>query len=201
MLEVGECADSGRGELERLGLRRELPQPARELLQSMRIDCRPQELERDMQIRARDPSHAVVRMPQLVDGAGDGIFDRFAHPDCDERAHSLGLARAEVVAQIGWCLTFRPMRHRKLRRTGRSFVQRAADSDCEFVFDQWQAVVAEEHRALDEHRRRAEAAARDQLLDVGAQPGLVLIGRNLGEEFFFVEADLDARFRAARRPG
>jgi hypothetical protein len=53
-----------------------------------------------------------MRMPQLVDGASDGIFDRLAHPDGDEGAHSLDLASAGVVAQIGWCLTFRPMRHR-----------------------------------------------------------------------------------------
>src|ERR1700691_1712698 len=57
------------------------------------------------------------------------------------------------------------------------------------MLDQWQAVVAEEHRALDEHRRRSKTAARDQLLDVCAQPRFVFVGRDLREKFFFVESD------------
>src|SRR5208282_5961553 len=58
------------------------------------------------------------------------------------------------------------------------------------MLDQRQPIVAEEHRSLDEHRWRSKTAARDQLLDVLAQLGLVLIGGNLREKFFFFEARL-----------
>ena len=64
-----------------------------------------------MQIRARDPSNTVARMLQLINRFRDGVLDLIAHPDRDERAHTLGLARPEFVAQISSCLTFSPMRH------------------------------------------------------------------------------------------
>src|SRR5712692_3772469 len=57
------------------------------------------------------------------------------------------------------------------------------------VLDERQPIVAKKHRALYEHRGRSESTPRDQLLGVLAQPGLVLVGRNFGEKFLFVEAD------------
>jgi len=39
-----------------------------------------------------------------------------------------------------------------------------------------QPIIAEEHRAAHEHRRAAEAAARDQLVSVAAQPRLTGVG-------------------------
>src|SRR6202023_1327378 len=55
------------------------------------------------------------------------------------------------------------------------------------MLDQRQAVVAEEHLAVDEHRGRAEAAARDQLLGIDAQLVLVLGRRDLFEKLVLVQ--------------
>ena len=68
MLEVGERADARRRDLERRRPGRELMHPRGQPLQAMRIDGRAEELERDMQVGARDPADAVVRTPQFVDG-------------------------------------------------------------------------------------------------------------------------------------
>src|SRR5271169_419975 len=67
MLEIGKSADAHRGGLEGRRLGRELTEAAGELLQAMRIHRRSEKLESDMQVRARHPADAVVRMPQLVD--------------------------------------------------------------------------------------------------------------------------------------
>ncbi len=56
--------------------------------------------------------------------------------------------------------------------------------------DQRQSVVAEEHRLADEHRRAAEAAARDQLVCVGTQACLAGIGFDAGEEALALDAGL-----------
>ena len=41
---------------------------------------------------------------------------------------------------------------------------------------QRQAIVAEEHRAVDEHGRAAEAATGDQLVGIGTQAPLAVVG-------------------------
>jgi hypothetical protein len=55
------------------------------------------------------------------------------------------------------------------------------------MLDQHQTIVAEEHLAIDEHRGRAEAAARDQLLGIDAQLVLVLGRGDLFEKLVLVQ--------------
>src|SRR5208283_1599092 len=111
MLKPGERADAGRGDLEWRRPGRELMKPGSEPLQSMRIHCRSEKLERDMQICPRHPSDAVAWMLQLVDRLRHRLLDLLVHPDRDERAHSPGFAIHEVVVDKRSRLTFRPMRH------------------------------------------------------------------------------------------
>src|SRR5208283_1506631 len=111
MLEAGERADAGRGDLKGRRPGRELMKPGGKALQSMRVHRGSEKLERDMQICPRHPSDAVAWMLQLVDRLRHRLFDLLVHPDCDERAHSPGFAIHEVVADKRSRLTFRPMRH------------------------------------------------------------------------------------------
>src|SRR5208337_716234 len=50
-------------------------------------------------------------MLQLVDRLRHRLLDLLVEPDCDERARSFGFAIPEVVAQMRWCLIFRPMHY------------------------------------------------------------------------------------------
>src|ERR1039458_442659 len=61
-----------------------------------------------MQICPRHPSDTVAWMLQLFDRLRHRLLDLLVQPDCDERAHSFGFAIPEVVAQMRWCLIFRP---------------------------------------------------------------------------------------------
>ena len=97
-------------------------------------------------------------------------FDRGVEPQRDECAYALG-QRGEAGDARGV--------HRLQKRFARWVARRRADVHTspglmrEPMLDQHQAVVAEEHLAVDEHRGRAETAARDQLL--GVDPQLVLV--------------------------
>src|SRR6266849_8949263 len=78
-------------------------------------------------------------------------------------------------------------RNQKHRRGWDELVASVRVLEC--VLDQDQAVVAEEHVAVDENRGRAEPAAVDQFLRVGAQFLLILRRGDFGEIFLLVEAD------------
>src|SRR5512143_896717 len=54
--------------------------------------------------------------------------------------------------------------------------------------DQWQAIIAEEHRTADEQRRTAETTARNQFVSVGTQPRLAGIGFESREKALALEA-------------
>ena len=58
----------------------------------------------------------------------------------------------------------------------------------EFPFDQRQAIVAEEHDAIDENRWRPESAPLDQLIGIGSELRFVLGGGDFSEVFPFIEA-------------
>ena len=64
-----------------------------------------------MQVGSRHPSDAIIRMLDLVDRFRDRFLDLIVHPHGDERAHAFGLAIPKVVAEVGSCLAFSPMRH------------------------------------------------------------------------------------------
>src|SRR5262249_2580907 len=84
-------------------------------------------------------------------------------------------------------------RSEALLKAGHASREHAPQGGCLLVqlpLDQWQAVVAEKHCAVDENRGRAETTALDQLFGIGAQPGLVIGGGKFQEVFLFVEPDL-----------
>src|SRR5579863_5317889 len=116
-----------------------------------------------MKVRGTNPSDtafliAASGCAQTIDQRRDLAFHRGVEPQRDECAYALG-QRGEAGDARGM------HRYKAIARRVRA---RAGPSPPglmrEPMLDQHQAVVAEEHLAVDEHRGRTETAARDQLL-------------------------------------